>query len=133
MDQSALQELVGDGGDERTAEMQMVGNAVDADIAFLGRQVTDRDQNRVFDADQADARTVSGAHRFMARKQSKKIVHQLAEMPVRSVHQQFRPGDRQGRLRRERGRTSYGSHPGAALFGNRAHWLCLAHLIRFSK
>ena len=55
MDQAALKQLVGDGGDERAAEMEMLGYAVDVDVALFGIKVPDRNQGGVFDADEADA------------------------------------------------------------------------------
>ena len=53
--------LVGHRGDEGSAQKQMLGDTVDADIGFLDGQMPDRDQYRVLNSDEADPGCVTGA------------------------------------------------------------------------
>ncbi len=99
VDQAALQQLVRHRGDERAAQMQMRGDPVDADIAFLGGEMADRDQHGIFDAGQPDARGVAGAHDLVECQEAEQPVHQATEFAVRAADQQL--GARDGERRRD--------------------------------
>ena len=73
----------------------MLGDAVDVDVAFFGIEVPDRDQGRVFDTSQADARAMAAAHGFVPREESEQAVDQPAEVTVGAVDQHFGPRNRQ--------------------------------------
>ena len=76
----------------------MVGDAVDVYVALLGIQMPDRNQGRVFNADETDARGVSATHGFVPGKKSKQAVDQTPEVTVRTVNQYLRPRNRQRRF-----------------------------------
>ncbi len=98
-DQPFLQKLVGNDGRESAAEMQVIGNILDADVSFR-RKVSDRDQHRVFDAHQTDHCSMAFSNCRMAGQKAKEIMNEAAELLIRAVDQQFRPRNRQGRLPR---------------------------------
>ena len=60
-------ELVDLDGDERAAEMQMLGDLVDADLLIRAAQVRNGDQHRILRAGQADHRTQLAANGLQPR------------------------------------------------------------------
>src|SRR5262249_1046194 len=95
----ALEQLVGNGRDERAAEMKMLRHAVDVHVALFGIEMPDRNQGGVFDADKADAGRMAAADGFMPRQETKQAVDQSAKLSIRAVDQKLRPRNR------ERGRS----------------------------
>jgi hypothetical protein len=55
--------------------MKMLGHAVDVDVALFGFEMPDRNQRRVFDAEEPDAGRMTAADRFVARKKAKEAVY----------------------------------------------------------
>src|SRR5260221_2012358 len=85
VNQAALKQLVRHRGDERAAEMQVLGDPVDADVTLLGGQMADRDQGRILDSHQPDARAVAGAHRLVTGEKPEQAVDQAAELAIGAV------------------------------------------------
>jgi hypothetical protein len=121
-DETTLEQIVGDRRHEGSAQKQMFGHAVDADVGLFDRQMPDRDQDRVFNSDEADPGCVAGPDRFVPREKSEQAVDQATEVAVRSIDEEFRARDGQ------RGR-----HVGTAaprlcfrslLFGRTRHACC---------
>jgi hypothetical protein len=96
--EAALEQVVRDGRHEGPAQEQMLGHAVDADVGFFDGQMPDRNQNRVFDSDEADPGRVTGANRFVTRKKTEQAVDQATEVAIRPVDEEL--GARNGQRRR---------------------------------
>jgi hypothetical protein len=94
-DETTLEQIVRDRRHEGSAQKQMFGHAVDADVGLFDRQVPDRDQYRVLNSDEADPGCVTGADRFVPREKPEQAVDQATEVAVRSIDKEFRPRDGQ--------------------------------------
>ena len=88
----------------------MIGDGLHVDVA-IERQVSDRDQDGIFDAGEADHPGMSAADALVMRGKSEQGVHQMAEPPVAAIGQQLGPRDRERHRRRV---VAGGPRPGAA-------------------
>jgi hypothetical protein len=75
--------------------MQMIGNRLHIHVAIEG-EMTDGNQDGVFDTGQPDLAGVAIADRFVARHEGKDIMHEFAKIAVGAVVEQFGTGHRQG-------------------------------------
>ena len=111
LDQAFCHQLVGDGGDERPAQIQMIGDGADVHVA-QGGQMPDRNQRGVFNAGQSDDGGVPFANGLMAGKEAEQAVDKPPELLIGAIYQHLRPGN----CKRSLGHPSLGCAARGGLF-----------------